>query len=338
MKKVAFILDGFELQSPGQQLLDRFLMGWSENGAFRSGAGKVVLWMSSGGESPLVQRRVKEFGLELASSLETAVAEANLTIIAPGTTKLPQTDPGTVLRWLNSLPKGATFYIDASLLLNIEPAATARICHERPLKFLTSRAAAHFLPLPADPSIPPKGIEKVLLVAHGNFPDAELDSLYALAPFVSLEPTVGVNRLSSSEVLDLMHRPEWKPLLAAAVSRSDTIKGDPEKDGRTQDIVGLQLIEKLATNPRGWRLQNSGMEIVILVLNGVLADFNLAAAAPGRIYSAQVYRPPTPAQEHYSGLASWILERAGDDAPGNFAETAIRQLLINWMEKNRGAD
>jgi hypothetical protein len=229
-------------------------------------------------------------------------------------------------------------YIDASFLLNIEPAATARIYDARSLKFLTSRAAAHFFPLPIDPSVPAKGIEKVLIVGHGPFPEAELDSLYALAPFVSLEPTVAVNRLTRSDVLDFLYRPEWKPLLAAAVSRSNTIQGDPEKDGRTQDIVGLQLIEKLATNPRGWLLQNVGTQILILVLNGALSDFNVAAGARRRIYSAQLYRPPAPAQEHYSGLASWIMQRAGDNEPGNFAETAIHQLVINWMQKNSSAD
>jgi hypothetical protein len=334
MKKVAFILDGFELQSPGQQLLDRFLLGWSENGAFRPAAGKVALWMINGSTNPLLERRVKDFGLELASSMEAALAEANLTLIAPGTIKPPEIDPDAALRLLNSLPKGATVYLDASFLLKVEPSATARIYDARSLKLFTSRAAAHFLPLPVDPSIPPNGIEKLLVVAHGNFPEAELDSLYALARFVSIEPTIGVNPLTSSEGLALLHHPEWKPLVAAAVSRSDTIKGDPEKDGRTQDVVGLQLIENLATNPRGWRLQNFRTQIVILVLNGVLSDFNLAATARGQLYSAQLYRPPAPAQEHYSALATWIMEKASADQTGNFAETAIHQLLINWMLKN----
>src|SRR5512145_3522979 len=87
---------------------------------------------------------------------------------------------------------------------------------------------------------------------------------------------------------------QWsRPLLAAAISRSNTIQGDPLRDGRTQDVVGLGLGPGLAQDPRGWLLHHrDGVKSVILVLDGVLADYNFAVSlANGDIASAQLYRP-----------------------------------------------
>ena len=67
------------------------------------------------------------------------------------------------------------------------------------------------------------------------------------------------------------------PLLAAALSRSDTPQGNAVLDGRTEDLVGLGLISKLAQLPRGWLLEHQdGLRSAILVLDGVVADINFA--------------------------------------------------------------
>jgi len=112
-------------------------------------------------------------------------------------------------------------------------------------------------------------------------------------------------------------------LLAAALSRSHTPQGDPVLDGRTQDIVGLGLVPKLARNPRGWLLEHrDGLRTAILVLDGVVADINFAVRAQnGDVLSAQLFRAPAPAEHHFSRLAAvmedyfrdgkspWLLER-----------------------------
>ncbi len=94
-------------------------------------------------------------------------------------------------------------------------------------------------------------------------------------------------------------------------------------DGRTEDLVGLGLVPKLARNPRGWLLEHrDGLHSAILVLDGVVADFNFAVrAADGGISSAQLLRGAPPAEHHFSllagviedffttGKAPWPLER-----------------------------
>jgi hypothetical protein len=50
-----------------------------------------------------------------------------------------------------------------------------------------------------------------------------------------------------------------------------------------------------------------GLRSTVLVLDGVVADFNFAVQTrDGPVVSAQIYRPPAPAQHHFSRLAEVI--------------------------------
>jgi len=94
-------------------------------------------------------------------------------------------------------------------------------------------------------------------------------------------------------------------------------------DGRTQDIAGLGLVPKLARRPQAWLLEHrDGLRTSILVLDGVIGDFNFAVrASDGRVFSAQLFRAPPPAEQHFSllvaameeffltGKSPWSLER-----------------------------
>ena len=146
---------------------------------------------------------------------------------------------------------------------------------------------------------------------------------------------------------------------ASALSRSHSPQGDPVVDGRTQDLVGLGLVPKLARHPRGWRLEHrDGLHSTILVLDGVVADFNFAVRArDGSIVSAQLYRAPAPAEQHFSrltavledffrtGKAPWPVERnlliAGlleafsrpASRSGKVVPTPWLEIAINRIEK-----
>jgi hypothetical protein len=92
----------------------------------------------------------------------------------------------------------------------------------------------------------------------------------------------------------------------SAISRSDTPQGDAVRDGRTQDLVGLGLLENLVKTPRGWLIeQSNGFQFVIAVMDGAVADYNVALQTrAGGIVSAQVHRPPAPVEMHYTRLAA----------------------------------
>ena len=84
MTRIKFILEQFELQSPGQQLLDRFLIGYNHEGAFRSSEASVALFMPGGNANGLIQKRIQELGLRLAPALDDALTDADAVIFAPG--------------------------------------------------------------------------------------------------------------------------------------------------------------------------------------------------------------------------------------------------------------
>jgi hypothetical protein len=123
------------------------------------------------------------------------------------------------------------------------------------------------------------------------------------------------------------------PLLASALSRSHSPQGDALLDGRTQDLVGLGLVPKLARHPRGWLLEHhDGLRSAILVLDGVVADFNFAVRTQdGPMISAQLFRAPPPAEQHYSRLVAVMEDFFHNGASPWPVE---RNLLITGLLEN----
>ncbi|HKS38164.1 MAG TPA: hypothetical protein VJW76_13285, partial [Verrucomicrobiae bacterium] len=155
---------------------------------------------------------------------------------------------------------------------------------------------------------------EALIVVQGPFPEAEHEALEGLLPVIERRRggengVQSVRLVEGDDVWRTGREGSWSSsLLAAAVSRSNTVQGDPVKDGRTQNIVGQGLIQSLAKNPRGWLLEHHDrLRTTILVLDGAVADFNFAVRlADGSAVSAQLYRPPEPAQEQFSRLTAVI--------------------------------
>src|SRR5262249_18536269 len=99
------------------------------------------------------------------------------------------------------------------------------------------------------------------------------------------------------------------------------------------------LVPQLAIAPRGWLLEHrDGLRSTILVLDGVVADYNFALRRrDGSIISAQLYRPPPPGEEHYSRLCSAI-DSFG--AEGNsiwpIARTSLITAILHEMQRVHG--
>ena len=52
LRKIAFILEDFRIGSPGQQLLDRFLIGYSRDGEFRKILdAQIAVWLVPASEN-----------------------------------------------------------------------------------------------------------------------------------------------------------------------------------------------------------------------------------------------------------------------------------------------
>ena len=179
-------------------------------------------------------------------------------------------------------------------------------------------------------------LKEALIVVQGRRPEAELAGMDGLMPIVG-QRAGGEKGIRQTTLLE--GRKVWRAgesghwsmaLLAAALSRSNTSQGDPVRDGRTQDLVGRGLIEKLAVQPRAWLIEHrDGFRSTVLVLNGVVADCNFAVrTAEGPILSAQLYRPPAPNRSEYDRLAAAVEDFFRGGSPVRPAwSLAIAQFL-----------
>jgi hypothetical protein len=300
LPKVTFVIDDFTAGSPGQQLLDRFLIGYNRDGQFYSPGCQVEL-LAARKDNDAVVARAKEFGLKIAQDLEQAQA----TVIF-----------GNAADHLQKLPREARCFVYGTVVDDSTKAnQLTALAKERGIALRGGTAVTGAFQLPVLKT--PEGARLKLAVTHGKFPEADLEAveaLWILAKTSAPNPTVRL--LKGDAVWALAYSAEWTELFAAGFSRSNTIQGDPVKDGRTQDVAGLRLVEKLVKEPRAWLIDEASSstprgtsvsKTAVFVMNGALEDLNVAFQdAGGKVVSTQLYRPPPPMQDHFSELAGQI--------------------------------
>lgn len=312
---LAVIAEEFAVGTPAQQLLDRFLSGYPRDGEFhRPEIATLRLHVPGASPGADAERRAREHGLVIATDLERATREADGIIIAPRNLAGPENDQ-LIESALGNAPRGCRCFVHGALGNSLAAAKkNSDLAEARgvPLLVGTSVSVTWRLPeveLPSDASF-----QQALIVVQGPSPVAEVEALDGLLPLLERRHggESGVRSVRSWEGDALWQAGEegaWsKPLLASAISRSDSPQGDPMRDGRTQDLVGLGLVPKLAVKPRGWLVEHrDGLRSALLVLDGVIADYNFAVqTGSGEILSGQLYRPPKPAQHQFSRLAAVI--------------------------------
>ena len=309
-EKIAFLLEDFAVPSPGQQLLDRFLIGYPRDGQFHRAGVKVSVHVASGGGKEFLERRVKDHGLMVAAGAQDALAGAGAAVAA-GRDLVSPPSAELLEKALAALPAGGSLFVLGLLAASRDGAkrlAEMAGTHGVSLSTGTALCVAGWLPeeyLALGPAV-----REALLVTQGPSSLAVLEGLDALLPVIERRPG---GETGVSSVLFLKDAPLWKAmdeglwsrdLLAAALSRSDNILGDTDKDGRTQDVLGLGLVPGLAREPRGFLIEHrDGARSAIVALDGVLRDMNYAARQSGTMVSFQVFRPPQPAEHGYDRLA-----------------------------------
>ena len=326
LRKIAFLLEEFSKPSPAQQLVDRFLAGYVIDGEFRRSpfeSASAYVMMSS--NPPDLEQRIKDFKLVVASRAEQAVEGADAVIIA-------SRKPGALANErfaqiaLERAPEGGACFIHGALANSLERAQEfVGLARSRKIALLAGTPLCVTWRLP-DVELPPATpLSEALIVVQANplpgqtsppappssLGGAELHALEGLLPVIERrrggESGIrSIRFLEGKELWKAGDRGNWSwPLLASALSRSHSPQGDPVLDGRTQDLAGLGLVPKLARHPRGWLLEHrDGFRSTILVLDGVVADFNFAVRAQdGSIVSAQLFRAPAPTEQHFGRLA-----------------------------------
>ncbi len=338
LRQITFVLDEFALQTPAQQLLDRFLLGYRRDGQFHRVAGiKVVAHLaadaaSTTGENSELSRRVADHGLRLAPTLADALRTADAIVLVPRSTAIAPAE-ALVTAVLEQAPRGAACFIHGALAANLAAAQTAlRRAELRQILLAAGTALPLTWRLPQVDLPAHARVAEALIVVQGPSPLAELHALDGLLPL--LERRAGGERgvrrvkfLAGPEMWRAANHGDWSwPLLSSALSRSDSPQGNTLLDGRTQDLVGRGVVPGLARDPRGWLLEHTdGVRSALLVLDGVVADYNFAIRLQnGREISAQLFRAPVPAQEQFTPLVA-ALENFF--RTGNAPWPAARSLL-----------
>ena len=312
LRKIVFLCEEFTVPNPAQQLLDRFLIGYPHDGEIHRLDGcKISVHLPRDEGNAELQRRQKDFELLVEPNLGKALSNADAIVVVWSGSGAVANEP-LLQDLLKRAPVGCACFVHG-VLANSSDGATKiiELARSRQMLLLAGIPTSVTWRLPEIDIAIGTPLREALIVVQGSSPVAELNALEGLLPLTERRRggESGVRSVSFFDGDDLWQagaRGKWsKPLLAAAISRSNTPQGDPVRDGRTQDLVGLGLVSKLANNPRGWIVEHrDGLRSVILVLDGVVADFNFAIrAGDGRILSAQLYRPPAPAEHHFSRLA-----------------------------------
>lgn len=328
LNKLAFLLEDFSSGSPAQHLVDRFLMGYARDGEFhKPGQREVSAYVMMTNEGGF-DKRAEDFGLRVASTAEQAVDGADAVVVVSRKPGVMAND--RLLRIaLDRAPEGAACFVHGALSSNLALGREAvSVARSRKISLLAGSAlnVAHRLPAVEVPA--GTALSEALIVVQinqvmgpgqsgagsGTLGGAEMNALEGLLPIIERRAggESGIRSIRWMEGDDIWKAGDkglWsRPLLAAALSRSNSPQGDPVLDGRTQDIFGLGLVRKLARQPVAWQLtHHDGLKTTILVLDGVVNDFNFAVrSSNGRTFSAQLFRAPPPVEQHYSLLMATI--------------------------------
>jgi len=315
LHKITFLLEEFQVPSPAQQLLDRFLIGYPRAGTFHRlsdlAVSACLLLNNSEGS---FGGRAGDFHLAIVSNPERAVRDADAVVVVSRGAGAVAND--ALLRVaLEGAPEGAGCFVHGALSSSLEKARQqTKLAASRKIALLAGAPVAVTCRLPEIELPLGTPLMEALIIVQGHSPGAELNGLEGLLPIIERRQggesgIRSVSLLEGPQVWRAGDKGLWSwPLLAAALSRSDFLLGDTVTDGRTQDLVGLGLLPKLARAPRAWLLEHyDGLRSAILVLDGAVGYFNFAVRARDEnIFSAQLYRPPPPGEHHFSQLAGVI--------------------------------
>ena len=338
-RKIAFVIEDFAPGTPSQQLLDRFLLGYVRDGESRKIPGlQVAAWLGPAADNASfvadaatnLAVRERDFKLVQPSSLAATLAEADAIVVVPASERVSVNEE-LLKNILERAPAGSACFVHGALAVTL---AGANRLHstavERKVLLASGTSVTTTFRLPDVDVSESATLTEALIVVQGARPLAELSAMEGLSGVIAHrrggESGIrSVRRLDGRDLWRAGDKGEWSwPLLNAAISRSNTMQGDALTDARTQDLVGLGLVRKLARDPRGWIIEHrDGLRSTILVLDGVIADFNFAVGSrDGTVTSAQLYRPPAPNRSEFDRLAGvledffttrkapWLFERS----------------------------
>jgi hypothetical protein len=352
-KRVAIVTTIYRLQSHGQHIGDRFIIGYPYAGAWHKPNTRVVsLYVDQKPDGDLSADRAREFGFQVYPTIAETLrcggnklaVDAVLIIGEHG--NYPRNDKGQILypryeffsqcaKVFEQDGRSVPVYNDKHLSYSFEK-AKAMVDTSRRLRFPMLAGSS----LPVTWRLPelelPHGchIEDALMVGNGGSDAMDYHALEALQCMVERRGhgETGVNAVQLIEGDAVWKDTRWsKELLTAALSRSDTPMGTGDTESRPEDLVSSGQLPKIVKNPAAYFIEyRDGFKATLLMLNGGLKDFNFAARVRGMlgIQSTQFFLSPDP-NVTYSACLAHGIEKMFESGVAPYP--VERTLLVSGM-------
>jgi hypothetical protein len=158
-------------------------------------------------------------------------------------------------------------------------------------------------------------VEEAVMVGVGGFDGMDFDALEAMQAMLERRRSgetgiKAVQLLQGDDVWTAMQAGRWsKDLLVSALSRSDTPLGLTLLDGRNQELVSNGALPQLVKDPAAYCLEyTDGTKASLLMLNGAIRDYNIAARISGGEMVSTQFLMPVPPNEGYSACLAAKIE------------------------------
>ena len=334
-KKIAIVTTIWRFLSHAQHMGDRFLVGYPRHGKWHKPPLQVVsLYVDQRPDGDLSRQRAAEHGFTIYPTIAEALRCGGDHLAVDGVVIIgehgnyPRNAKGQILypryeffqqaiQVFEQEGRAVPLFNDKHLSYSWEK-ARQMVADSKRLKFPFLAGSS----LPVTWRLPPVEIpygaelNEALMVGVGSSDPMDYHALEAMQCMVERRKggetgIKSVQLLEGDAVWRAGEQGRWsKRLLEAALSRSDSLKGDSERDSRPQDLVHNGQLPKLVENPAAYLIErNDGLRTTLLMLNGAVGDFTFAAQlADGGIISTQFFLPPTPNVTYSACLVAQIEE------------------------------
>ncbi len=359
MKRIAVVTTIYRYLSHAQHFTDRFLVGYPKAGKWHHPNMKVVsLYVDQKPEGDQSEDRAKEFGFSVYPTIAETLrcsghqlaVDAVLLIGEHG--DYPQNEMSQILypryeffkECVNVFEedgRAVPIFNDKHLSYNFEKAKEmVDDAHRLGFGLLAGSSLPVTWRLP-DVELPSEcDIEDALMIGVGGSDPMDYHALEAMQCMVERRKggetgVAAVQLIDGENVWQAGENRRWSmELLETALSRSDTLCGLTEEDGRTQDMIRNGELQRLVQNPSAYFIEyNDGFKATLLMLNGAVKDYCFAAKLQGESVpvSTQFFLTPTPNVTYSACLIAKIEELF---ETGIAPYPAERTLLVSGALEN----
>jgi hypothetical protein len=319
--KIAAVCTTYFQYSHAQHIVDRFLIGYGWNGEHHKPEMDLVsIWVDQVGKGDLSRSRAQEFpGMKIYPSIAEALTLGTGKLAVDGVLLIgehgdyPRNEKGQrkypryefwkeIIKVFESSGRAVPVFNDKHLSWNWEWALEMYETSRRlKIPFMAGSSLPVTWRTPQVEMPANARVREALCVAYGGVDGYDIHALETVQCMVERRRggETGVKWLEAyrgDRFWKAMEEGVWsRELMNAALCRSHTLK--PSREGFNNDFPTVESMKRLTRNPFAYVYEhNDGLRGAVILLSGLVEDFNFAARIDGRKepFSTQMYLPMPP--------------------------------------------